>query len=264
MEWTFPSTGPVTADLELAAGLVDVSLDGGDEVVVRLEPLHGDSERARGQIEAAEVGCSGSELKVHVPKRKLREADLRLRVSMPPGSSLRAGTASADVRVRGATAGLEARTASGDVVVGDSCDRLKAVTASGDVLCGAVAGEADVRTASGDVGAESIGGKASVQTASGDVRLGRIKEGARIRTASGDVKIASAASGEVLVNTASGDVMVGVDRGVGAWLDLVTVSGDTSCTLASEPEGEANAELRISCRTVSGDILIRESDGAPA
>ncbi len=148
------------------------------------------------------------------------------------------------------------------MVVEDGCDSFKAVTASGDISCGSVAGEADVRTASGDVSAESIGAGGSIQSASGDVRVHRISKGGRIRTASGDVRIGSAAAGEISVNTASGDIVLGVDRGVGAWLDLVTVSGDTSCTLPSEPQGEAEAELRISCRTVSGDILIRESDGA--
>ena len=191
-----------------------------------------------------------------------REAALRLTVSIPPGSSLRASTASADVRVQGTADELEARTASGDVAIGDTCDRLKASTASGDVQWTSVTGDADVRTASGDVGGRSVGGKASVQTASGDVRLARIEHGARIRTASGDVMIGSAASGDIEITTASGDVTLGVDAGVGAWLDLVTVSGDTSCTLPPEPQGKTDAELRISCQTVSGDILIRESDGA--
>lgn len=262
MEWTFPNAGPLTADLELGAGLVEVFLDAGDDIQVRLEPLHGDSERARAHIEAAEVALSESRLTVQVPKRKLRDVELRLSVSIPPGSSVRAVTASADVRVSGLAGDLEARTASGDVVIKDPCDRLKATTASGDVTCASVIGETELRTASGDVSAESIGGKASVQTASGDIRLDRISQSARVRTASGDVRIGSASRGDVSVDSASGDVILGVEPGVGAWLDLVTVSGDTTCTLPSEPQGEAQAELRVACRTVSGDILIRESDGA--
>ncbi len=262
MEWTFRSDGPVAADLELAGGVIEVSLDAGDEILVRLEPFHGNNDRAREQIEAAEVALSGSALTVHVPKRKRREADLRLSVSIPAGSSVRAATASADVRLRGPAGALEVRTASGDLTVEGSCERLKAQTASGDVLCSSVAADADVRTASGDVNAESVGGETSVQSASGDVRLGRIARSARIRTASGDVRIASAASGDVSVNTVSGDVTVGVDAGVGAWLDLATVSGDTSCMLPSESQGEADAGLRLTCHTVSGDILIRQGDRA--
>jgi DUF4097 and DUF4098 domain-containing protein YvlB len=262
MEWTFPTSGPVKADIELAAGLVEVALDAGDEIRVHLVPQHGDNERARAQIEAAEVSMSGSTLTVHVPKRKLREAELHLTVSIPPGSSLRAGTASADVQVRGIAAELDVRTASGDLLVEDPCERLNVVTASGDVRCGSVAGDAEFRTASGDVSAESVGGEASVQTASGDIRFRRVGANARIRTASGDVRIGTATSGDVSVNTASGDVTLGVEKGVGAWLDLVTVSGDTKCTLPAEPQSEASAMLRISCRTVSGDILIRQSDAA--
>ena len=260
MEWTFRSAEPVVADLELAAGVIEVSLDASEEILVRLEPLQGDSERARRQIEAAEVGFSGPRLTVHVPNRKGRDTQLRLAVSIPAGSSVRASTASADVRFRGPAGALDVRTASGDVVVADAADSLKATTASGDILCAATAGDAEMRTASGDVNAESVGGETSVQTASGDIRLGRISRSARMRTASGDVRIGSAAEGDVSVNTASGDVTLGVEPGVGAWLDLVTVSGDTACTLVSEPQGETDAALRITCRTVSGDILVRESD----
>jgi len=262
MEWTFPASGPLKADLELAAGSVELELSATDEVRVQLETLGRDNDSARDQIANASVACDGSRLDVRVPKRKLREASLRLRVLVPPASSLRVRTASADVSCAGAVATFEAKTSSGDVTVQDGCDAANISTASGDVRLAAVLGEVDVQTASGDVVTGSIGGRASVTTASGDIRLASIAHDGRLRSASGDIAVGCAYEGDLSVNTASGDVRIGVGAGVGAWLDLITVSGDSQCTLTTEGEGEAAAELRISCRTVSGDILVHSGEPA--
>jgi hypothetical protein len=260
MEWTFPASGPLRADLELAAGTVEVTLATTDEVRVELEPEGRDNELAREQIANASVTCDGSHLDVRVPKRKLREASLRLRVLVPSSSSARVRTASADITCLGPLAGFEAKTASGDITVRDDCDSARIQTASGDVRLAGVLGELDVQTASGDVTSDDIGGRISVTTASGDVRVGAIAHDARFRTASGDVSIGCAYEGELSVNGVSGDVRIGVGPGVGTWLDLITVSGDSKCTLASEGESENGSTLRITCRTVSGDILVHSGD----
>lgn len=254
MEWTFPASGPLSADLDLSAGSVEIDLNATDEVQVRLEALDPGSQSARDQIERAEVTCDGSRLEVRVPRRKLRDTSLWLRVSVPARSSARVQTASADVACTGVLGSFECKTASGDVVVRGDCDSAHVTTASGDVRLGTVLGEVQVQCASGDVSITSVGGRASVTTASGDTRLGSVAQDARIRTASGDVTVGCASDGELSVNTASGDVRIGVAPGVGAWLDLVTMSGDSTCSLPAEGQGELAAALRISCRTLSGDI----------
>jgi len=256
MEWTFPANGPLRADLELAAGSVELALGATDEVLVQLEPLGGESDLAREQIASTEVSCDGSRLEVRVPKRKLREASLQMRVLVPAASSARIRTASADISCTGPLGALEVKTASGDVRVQDTCDAASVTTASGDIRLGDVLGALELQTASGDISAEAIGGRAAVTTASGDVRVASVAHDARFRTASGDVTVGCAYEGDLSVNGVSGDVRIGVGSGVGAWLDLVTVTGDSKCTLAAEGEGEAGANLRISCRTVSGDILV--------
>ncbi|MGA2210424.1 MAG: DUF4097 family beta strand repeat-containing protein [Acidimicrobiales bacterium] len=263
MEWTFPASGPLKADLELSAGQVEVALHASDEILVLLEALGRENDGVREQIANTSVACDGGRLDVHVPKRKLREASLRLRVLIPAGSSVRVRTSSADVACDGPMSAFEGKTASGDIVVRDDCESASIATASGDIRLVNVLGQLDVASASGDVTARNIGGRVTVTTASGDIRLGSIAHDARTRSASGDVTIACAYDGELSVNTASGDVRVGVGAGVGAWLDLVTVSGDSRCTLPAEGEGSNSATLRISCRTVSGDILVHSGERSP-
>jgi len=264
MDWTFPVSGPIAARLDLAAGSVEVELGSTDEAKVRLTPLGPDSDRAREQIEHAEVTCDGSRLEVSVPKRWPRESQLRLNVVLPARSAVRVKTASADIACAGTLGVFEVKTASGDVFIQDDCDDADISTASGDIRLAGVLGQAEIRTASGDVFTHAIGGQLSITTASGDVRAAAVAHDARIRSASGDVSIGTAFEGDLTVNTASGDVKIGVGSGVGTWLDLVTVSGTTRCTLPTEGDGKPAATLRISCHTVSGDILVRSGDASPA
>jgi DUF4097 and DUF4098 domain-containing protein YvlB len=265
MEWTFPADGPLWADLELSTGSVEIHLNATDEVKVRLEALGHESQNARAQIEETEVSCDGSRLYVRVPRRirKLRDASFWLHVSMPTRSAARVRTASADITCAGVLGAFECTTASGDVVLRDDCDSAHVTTASGDIRMATVLGEAQAQTASGDVSITSVGGRTSVTTASGDTHLGSVAHDASIRTASGDVTVGCASDGELSVNTASGDVRIGVASGVGAWLDLVTVSGDSTCSLPAEGEGESAATLRILCRTLSGDIDVRSGTAPP-
>jgi hypothetical protein len=263
MQWTFPTSGHLRADLEMPSGRVEVALAPTDEVRVLLEPEGPMSERAMEQIEAAIVTCEDDHLVVKVEKRRLRDAALRLAVLIPDGSLLRCSTASADFTSKGPSAQLFVRTASGDVNVEGPSDTADIATASGDVRIDHILGEGHIRTASGDVAVVSVGGRAIVETASGDVVIGQASSDVKARTASGDVRIQQAVAGDVSINCASGDVTVGVAGGVGTWLDLITVSGDTKCTLPAEGSGEDQAALRISCRTVSGDIRI-EPGSAPS
>jgi hypothetical protein len=257
MQWTFPLAEHQRADLELASGVVEVTLAPTDELRVLLEPLGPMSDRALEQIQGAEVYCEGGRLTVRVPKRKLRDAALRLAVLVPPQTRVGCSTASADVLFSGIAGAIGVRTASGDIVMDGPCDSADISSASGDARLADVLGEARVKSASGDIDVVSVGGRFIADTASGDVNVGQCGSDIKVRTASGDIKIGQAMQGEVNVNCASGDVIVGVAPGVGTWLDVVTVSGDTKCSLPAENSSEGEAALRVTCRTVSGDVRIQ-------
>jgi hypothetical protein len=260
MQWTFPVAGPLRADLELTSGGIEVGLAPTDEARVLLEPMGPMNDRALEQINEATVTCENGYLVVSVPRRRRREVPLRLAVLIPPKSAVGCNTASADVAFAGEAGPVGVRTASGDVTLDGPCDSLEATTASGDVRVPDVLGEARIRTASGDVVANFVGGHVAVDTASGDLTIQQASHDARFRTASGDVKIMHASQGDVSVHSASGDVTIGVAQGIGTWLDVTTVSGTTRCSLQSENSVESQADLRITVRTVSGDVSIRPAD----
>lgn len=264
MNWSFTAPGPVRADLSLPAGSIEVEQSASGEVEVLLEPLRS-GRRGDEFVQATEVGLEGDRLVVHAPTRGLRGVPLRCVVSLPDRSVLSVRTASADVRVSAHLASFNGKSASGEVRLGQVDGDCSLDTASGDLACDEVSGHSRVRGASGDVSITRAGGEVEVSVASGDVEVGRLGGSARVRTASGDVRLGRAERGTVNVNTASGDVAIGVAAGTGAYLDLSTVSGETSCGLPFSEKAATAAQLQIACKTVSGDIRIEAAttDGAP-
>lgn len=258
MEWEFEAPGPIDADIGVPAGLVDVVAATDGKVGVTLEALRR-GRRAEELIAAAAVSFSDRKLRVEMPEGRLRSVEVRCTVSLPPGSALTTRTASADLRCPVRLARFSGTTASGDMALADVEADVTVKAASGDVECGEVGGTLQVRTASGDVSVRRTSGHVHVASASGDLELADAEGPVKVESASGDVTIGRASSGRVHVSTASGDVTVGVAAGVGAYLDVTTVSGDTSTTLPFSEEVPGDAVLEIVCRTVSGDVTIRKA-----
>jgi hypothetical protein len=63
------------------------------------------------------------------------------------------------------------------------------------------------------------------------------------------------ARGSTRVSTASGDVVIGVNPGVGVYLDLASASGSVTSQL-NETGPSDDVALQVRCRTASGDIRI--------
>jgi len=261
-DWKFDATGPISADISLPAGSVQVTATQTDQVSVSLTASSKSGERL---LAETEVSFEGSTLRVHTPKRSSfrGNASLDLTVELPEGSSVTADTASADVTCTGTLSLLRAKSASGDVRADRVTGDVELNTASGDVRLTDTTGDARVSTASGDVTVNGADGDIIAKTASGDIRIGRAGQSVTAKTASGDVDIENIASGLADASTVSGDVTVAVAPGTGLYLDISTMSGDVSSDLLSDDSvaAEGEATLTVSCRSVSGDIRILRAAG---
>lgn len=277
MERAFETRGPVTLDVHVAAGEVVIEAEETARTEVTVEPLN---DAARDLIDATRIdvraaGGGGHELRIDVPERRGfffgHGPQFEVRVRCPAGTRVDLRTRSADVETRGRLGALRAKTASGDVEVSE------------------VAGDADITTASGDVELRSAGGSVTVTTASGDVSIGRCAgrlaatvvsgdltvqdAGANVETSSvsGDQRIEAVGTGSVSTRSVSGDVTIGVRRGASVWLDVRSLSGDTSSELdlTAGPSATDDAPfVEIRASSVSGDIEIRRAaagveDAAP-
>jgi hypothetical protein len=260
---TFETAGELTLDLSLRSGSIEIESVEGTTTDVELR-AGGDRDDARRLLENARIELRGDRLVVSVPKSGgilgfLRDLDVELVIRTPHGAHIKAETASADLRARGRFGSLEARTASGDIEVTAVDGGVDAKTASGDVRVDEVGGDAEASTASGDVELGRVAGDAVVKSASGDVRIREAGRGVRIGTASGDQRVGSVTAGAVTMQSASGDLEVGIAAGSNVWVDARSMSGDTRSELElgdAEPAGDDGPLVELRATTMSGDISV--------
>jgi DUF4097 and DUF4098 domain-containing protein YvlB len=123
---------------------------------------------------------------------------------------------------------------------------LEVSLVSADLRVSGVTGNQHLQTVSGDIAGDASG-ELQINTVSGDVRLAtRNSHEAQIKTVSGDVNI-TGADGNVQVNTVSGDAMLTLgtlSRG-----HFESVSGDVSVTSAA-----LAASGQLEATSVSGDL----------
>jgi DUF4097 and DUF4098 domain-containing protein YvlB len=256
--WEFATTGPISADITLPVGAIDVTAQQTDTVTVSLTA---GNKAGQELLEKTEVSFDDGTLLVRTHKHlNIRgNASLDLSIGLPEGSSVTAETASGDLRLSGELGSLKIKTASGDVKAERISGDAEVNTASGDVRLDTVSGDVRVNTASGDASIGQVGGDIIAKTASGDVEISQAGQSATVKTASGDVEIASISTGLADVTTVSGDATIAVEPGVAVYLDLSALSGDLRSDLDSDGDAEGEASLTISCRTVSGDVRIRRA-----
>lgn len=258
--YEFPCRGPITVDLRLAAGTIELYAEARDTATVQVEPYE-DGDAAREAADRTRVELSGDTLLIDAPESSSwlwrRAPRLRITARVPTGSSARLRAASADTSCHGEWAQVKLNTASGDASFTHVTGDLTVNTASGDVRVDRVGGQFTVKTASGDVSARHVNGSVDVKGASGDLRIDELGEDLSVTTASGDVNVGAARRGSLRTNTATGDVTIGVVSGTGVWLDLNTLSGRTESDLNMGDDSAAtNHALTLQVRTVSGNIRI--------
>ncbi len=194
------------------------------------------------------------------------DAEFRIRVPRGLLSCLDISTAGGDVSVDHLSVKDTAvRTASGDIRVDlteeEAVERLFLSSASGDITAlGAGAREAQISAISGDV--EIRGGFEAMRckSVSGDVELTGTAGDLKAKSVSGDVTVSllKADAGAVSAETTSGDVTVYLPEGGPApVLNVNTVAGD----VRNEAGAAESSPLRITVRTVSGDILVSRDNG---
>ena len=221
-------------------------------------------------------------------------------VQVPVGSQLHGTTADGDVRCEGRLGDCSLRTYDGDISVHEAqtvrltttdgritVDRVEGdahITGSGDVQVIEVGGGAYVKNLHGPSWLGQVRGDVRVHAAHGDITIesAGVSEGApqrseeRIeraagrrdgagpqvvaRTAHGSVRLAEVARGSASLQTASGDVEIGIRRGSAAWLDVKSSSGHVRNEL--EPTGDPQGvddSVQVRARTWDGDIVIRRA-----
>jgi len=259
---TFSTPGPLLLNVRVPSGRIDLEAVEGTETIVELEGTPELEEEARIELRPRR---DGHEVVVAIEERfgflRRGRADVRVRLTSPPGADVEVSTASADLDARGEFGALQANTASGDVRFEHVGGEAQVNSASGDVNLEHVGGRLTVNTASGDLEVGSLGGEGKIRAASGDISIDEADTALKVQTASGDVEVGSVREGDVTLQTASGDIEVAVKQGSKVFIDARSMSGETSSELEitdAPSEGEGPL-VEIRATAMSGDIEIRRA-----
>jgi Putative adhesin len=267
--------GELRLRLHLPAGRIEITTWDEPTTEVEVEPLSGGSEAAELAAEVRqqlrERAGGGHELVVESPGRKgilgfRREPELRFTIAAPHGTHIFAETASADLEGRGRFGTVELKTASGDLSVEEASGDVTVKTVSGDVNLSRGGAAARINTVSGDVHIGSLAGDAVVNLVSGDLDIGEAEASVGVKSVSGDVELGAVRRGEVRLQSVSGDLTIAIVPGARLWMDVSSLSGDTSSDLdVSDGTGDGGeVDLRVRASSTSGDIRLLRSQRASA
>jgi hypothetical protein len=269
----FETPGSVSLQIKLPSGRVVVTTADQPRTTVEVVPLGRRGQDAVEEIEVTMDERQGRHF-VRIEQRdKFRwgpiqiswGGDFECRIACPAGTDLDLSGGSTDLRVEGELGEVSVRTASGDIKLATARGDVQVKTASGDVVVGALPAPASIATVSGDLSVERVEASLNGRSVSGDVTVGTVAGELGFSTTSGDVEVKTVESGDVRIQTVSGDVRIGVARGTRVWIDAASVSGDLGSELGIEDQhpaaGGDESVVPLHVKTVSGDVSIVRAAG---
>jgi DUF4097 and DUF4098 domain-containing protein YvlB len=277
----FATPEPITATIDVS--LADVRIVAGDraETTVEVEPADpADTEDVKAAAKTR-VEFADGQLLVKGPKytTKLwgKGGALHVSIELPAGSRVKTTAAMGDVRVSGRLGQSRIKTSVGNIHL-DEVAQLEAKSSTGDVTVERVTGHAEVGTASGELRIREIDGTAELKNSNGETRVGEVTGDLRVSTANGDIVVdhahasvhAKTAAGDirigevirdtVVLETAVGEIEVGIREGSAAWLELNSLTGTVHNTLTpSDGPGGTTETVQIKAHTYTGDVIIRRA-----
>jgi hypothetical protein len=260
---TFDTPQPITTNVEIGSGSVHLTATDRDDTVVAVSPRDPDRASDVRVADSARVDFASGTLTVAAGRRVNsfgRGGAVIVDIELPSHSRVALSSASANLRADGDFGDCRLSTASGDASIGSVTGNLRSDSASGAITVDVLAGQGSVSAASGDATFGELIGDIKFRAASGSLSVTRLHGRVHAQTASGDTAIAAAVSGEVSVQSGSGDTRVGVEEGTSAKLDLRTHSGAVRNSLqpSDGPVG-GNQTLHVRVKTGSGDIVVQRA-----
>ena len=269
---THHTPGDLQVKIKLPAGLIETRTHDGDDTIVEIEPLD-DREASRQAVEKALEELRGNELVIEVPEH----SRFGFRGWRRAGASHRRRP---EGRAHQYAHGVRRRPAARGAGVDRRRQRLRRTVRR--------TGRRQRRLQDG-IG-RSLGRRHRPQRQTehrlgrrprrvdrrpgiGEARLGRRRDrsGRRRRPrrarSPATPPLRAVSRGETSVKSVSGDIKVGVVAGTKVWLDVNSMSGDTTSDLdPSEAPATKNGEsLRVKASSTSGDVRItRAASAAPA
>ncbi|MBG6182396.1 DUF4097 and DUF4098 domain-containing protein YvlB [Arthrobacter sp. CAN_A214] len=279
----FPTPEPITLIVDLSVGEVRITASDRSDAVVDVRPSN---ESRASDIRAAEqtrVEFSNGTLIIQGPEERKRYAILRengsvdVTVDVPSHSEIRGDAGMGRFECEGALGRCDLKTGLGRIRL-DHTGAVRAQTGYGDITVNQAIGDVDARTGSGEIAVHDVDGSATIKNSDGDIHVGEITGDLHIKAANGNISVSRAQAsvaaksangnvrvgevvrGSVVLETAAGNVAVGIPEGTAAWLDASTQYGKVRNLLsASEGPGGSKETVEVRARTSYGDIEAHRS-----
>jgi hypothetical protein len=280
---TYDTPSPIHLVIDVMGDIRIAASDRTDTIVI-VQPR---DTAKRADVEAAgetSVVREGDTIRIRIPKRWMRFTpfgggeSVEVVVELPTGSSVDATTGLGDIRTEGELGDCRLKSGMGAIRV-DRAGDLRATTGHGAITIDHVAGAADISTGSGEVQLGSVEGTASVKNsngrtsihetrgearvkaANGDVMVERALGSIAARSSNGDVRVLEAHGGTAVLESAVGELEVGIPEGVAAWLDLGSRYGTVRNDLEStDGPGGATSTVEVRAHTGVGHVIVRRAD----
>jgi DUF4097 and DUF4098 domain-containing protein YvlB len=277
----FDTPQPISITLSLL--VADVRLVTGErtDTVVELGPANPNSKADVKIAEQTRVEYADGRLLVKTPKQLGslfgRTGSIELTIHAPQGSSLSGDSAMGALSCDGPLGECRFKSGLGKINLGRT-GALQLVTGGGDISVDRAEGEVHVNTGTGTLRIRHADGHATIKNsagttwigevtgelrignAAGDITVERAHAGVTAKTAHGAIRIGEVRRGSVVMETAMGDLEVGIRPGTAAWLDVNTTVGHVRNQLDAVTSPEKSDEtVEIRARTYQGDIIIHRS-----
>ncbi|WP_269858373.1 DUF4097 family beta strand repeat-containing protein [Streptomyces sp. RPT161] len=275
----FATPEPVSVSLQFDIGTARITASERTDTVVEVLPGNGADDNDVRAAAQTKVSYSNGELLVKGPKKRSlfgTAGSLDISIELPSGSQVHADSPMADFICEGrlgdcrfktsagdiqiAEAGtVNLKTSHGDIVVHRAAGNAE-VTGAGRIDIGEIAGEATVKNANGEITIGKVTGDVRANSSNGRISIGTAHAGVDARSAYGGIRVGEVAHGSVSLQTATGDLEVGIRESTAAWLDLNSRFGSVRNSLgpAEGPE-TSDATVEVRARTGLGDIIIRRA-----
>jgi DUF4097 and DUF4098 domain-containing protein YvlB len=278
---TFDTPEPISATIDVVLG--EIRVVAGDRADTVVEVLPTDPSR-KADVTAAEqtrVEFGNGKLLVKTSKRwrhwgfSSDTGSVDVSIELPTGSHVHSTASMGDFHGEGqlgdcrikismgsirldSVRALNLGTASGAVVVDQVAGPLEANTGAGEVRIGQIAGTGLVKNSNGDTKITEIGGDLRVRAANGNIAVERAHASIDARTANGRIRVGEVVRGKVVLESATGELEIGIHEGTAAYLDLNAMTGRVHNELeSSDAPGKEEERVEVRARTVSGDIVVR-------
>jgi DUF4097 and DUF4098 domain-containing protein YvlB len=285
----FTTPEPISVTIELSAGDARIIASDRTDTVIEVRPRDDARESDIRAAEQTRVEYSSGRLLVRSRQRNFiyegarsvigpgRGSSVDITIELPAGSQVQGDSGMGEFgcegqlgecrfktgmgNIRLAHAGtVHLKTGMGNIDVDRALGDADVTTGSGDVRIGQIEGAAVVKNSNGDTVVGEVTGDLRVKSANGRITVDRAHASVMAKTANGNIRIGEVVNGAIVLETAAGELEVGIREGTAAWLDVSSKYGRVRNSLDetdSPEQSEAKAEIRA--RTSYGDIKIHRA-----